>query len=199
MSALSTLTAAFVPASTEDIRDIRPPLAIPVWWHWPLAIALSALAALAVVMLVRWLRARAARQLTPHERARAALRIAEQHARAGRSREWAEVVAETLRGALSFRLGSDILPKTTSELKKATWAHWAYGGPVGPSDAALPDAPQIIDVLEACDLARFALATIEVDALVAWTSSARDAVDRLFSPVPEASSAPLARQTATCR
>ena len=80
------------------------------------------LAALAVVLVVRWWRARSLRALSPLERARQALAAAEAHARAGRSREWAEIVAETLRGALAARLGTDVLPQTTAELSQAPWA-----------------------------------------------------------------------------
>ena len=71
---------------------------------------------LAVVLLVRWWRTRAPRALSPLERARQALAAAEAHARGGRAHEWADIVAETLRGALAARLGADVLPQTTAEL-----------------------------------------------------------------------------------
>jgi hypothetical protein len=118
-SALAFAASAPVPDAAEDIRDIRAPWAIPPWWRWPLAIAAAAVAALAIVLLVRWWHKRRARAQTPLERARESLRLAEAHARAGRSREWADIVSETLRGALAARLGASVLPQTTSELADA--------------------------------------------------------------------------------
>jgi hypothetical protein len=193
MSLSSLAMAVAAPsAAAEDIRDIRAPIPIPEWWRVPLAVAICALAALAVVLLVRWWRMRRARTLTPHERALAALCIAEQHAREGRAREWADVVAETLRAALSVRLGAEVLPQTTSELAKTTWAHWTYEGPVERrrEEPALVDAPHIIELLEVCDLARFALGSLDTLALLEWTAFARAAVDHLFEPTPAAPSAP---------
>lgn len=155
----------------EDIHDIRPPLDIAEWWRWPLAIAIGALAAFAVIMLVRYWRNRRVRGLTPLERAREALRVAEAHARDGRSREWADVVAATVRGAVAARLGDDVLPQTTSELAKTE-----------PGGQALPEWPSIIGLLETCDLTRFAHASLVTDALLAQTAVARDLVEQLHAP-----------------
>ena len=163
-------------AVPDDIRDIRGPIPIPPWWHWPLAIAVAALVALAVVLLVRWWRARCAQALTPLERARRALAAAEAHARSGRSHEWADIVAGTLRGALAARLGTDVLPQTTAELSKAPWAERPASDELG--------APQVLALLETCDLARFAKARIDTTALVASTETARELVERLLAPPP---------------
>jgi hypothetical protein len=200
MSPFSLASALAAPAAAaDDIRDIRGPLAIPEWSRWPLAIAICGLAALAVVLVVRWWRARRMRSMTPYERALAALRVAETHAREGRSHEWADVVAETLRGALSVRLGSEVLPKTTSELARTAWAHWTYQGPVERERAApapaLLDAPHLIELLEVCDLARFAMASLDTRALLEWTAFARDALEHLFAPALTASSPPLSPQS----
>jgi hypothetical protein len=100
----------------QDIRDIRPLILIPGWWQW-LAVALAAGAVLAALTVgYRLWRRRSARAPTPEEQARRALTKAEALAREGRSREWADVVAGTLRTALSARLGHDACPQTTSEL-----------------------------------------------------------------------------------
>jgi hypothetical protein len=190
-SALAFAASAPVPDAAEDIRDIRAPWAIPPWWRWPLAIAAAAVAALAIVLLVRWWHKRRARAQTPLERARESLRLAEAHARAGRSREWADIVSETLRGALAARLGASVLPQTTSELADAAWTQWAYEGPVEATGAPpqtpategrLPEAPKIVELLRACDLARFAKASLDTEALVESTVLARDLVERLLAP-----------------
>jgi hypothetical protein len=172
----------------EDIRDIRAPLPIPAWWHWPLAIALAALGAFAVVLLVRWWQRRRAARLSPLERARQALVAAETHARAGRSHEWADIVAETVRASLAARMGVGVLPQTTTELATAPWARLAKSGekdapPGGPS---LAEGPRLIALLGQCDLARFAKASLDVDALLAETAVARELVESLHSASPGA-------------
>ncbi|HEX4403242.1 MAG TPA: hypothetical protein VGM56_13740 [Byssovorax sp.] len=173
------LAAPLAPA-TDDIRDIRGPIAIAPWWRWPLVIGVAALAALAVVLVVRAVRARRARDLSPVERARRALDEARAHARAGRVHAWADIVAETVRGALSARLGLDLLPQTLRELADGAWTK-------PPLDAEL-ESDRILALLEACDLARFARASLDADALERATAGARDVVERLYAP-PERPSA----------
>ena len=160
----------------EDIRDIRGPIAIPPWWHWPLAIAVAVVLATAVVVAVRWWRARRLRPLTPLDLARQALVAAEAHAREGHSHEWADIVAETVRGALAARLGADVLPQTTAELADAPWAK-------PPLSDGL-EIPRVLVLLETCDLARFAKARLDTAGLLASTGSAREIVERLFTPPP---------------
>ena len=169
-----------------DIRDICGPIAIPPWWHWPLAIALAVLAATTIVLVLRWWRSRSPRALSPLERARQALTTAEALAREGRSREWAEIVAETTRGALAVRLGTDVLPQTTAELSQAPWAK-----PPASDDL---DATRLLALLETCDLARFAKARLDADALVASTTQARELTEHLFAPParPAGDASPLA-------
>jgi len=181
VSAASSL-AFGAPLPEGDIRDIRGPIAIPPWWRWPLAVSLAALAALAVVLLVRWWRLRSARPLSPLELARRALTVAEAHAREGRSHEWAEVVAETTRGALARRVGAEILPLTTSELWKAGWAK--------PPLCDEVDAAQVLTLLDTCDLARFAKARLETSELLASTALARECTERLYAPPPKPSNTP---------
>jgi hypothetical protein len=162
---------------TPDIRDIRGPIAIPIWWHTPLAIALAVLAAFGAILLFRWWRLRNERALSPLDKARRALTAAEVEARAGRSRSWAELVAETTRGALAARLGTDVLPQTTAELAQGAWTE----SPL----AEQLDAPHILELLETCDLARFANARLEKDVMVASTTQAREITERLFAPPPK--------------
>ena len=174
-AAAVTSTVAFAkPAATDDIRDIRGLVPIPPWWHWPLAIGVAALAALAVILVVRGWRARSARALSPLERALRELAAAEAHARSGRSHEWADIVAETLRGALAARLGTAVLPQTTAELSKASWAQPPLAGELS--------ATRILELLETCDLARFAKARLDTTALLGSTATACELVGRLFAP-----------------
>jgi hypothetical protein len=168
--------AIAAPLSSGDIRDIRGPIAIPPWWHWPLAVAFAAVAALGVTLFVRWWRARRPAALTPLERARRALAIAETHAHEGRSRAWAEIVAETTRGALAARLGTEVLPQTTSELSSASWTK--------PPASEELDATRLLALLETCDLARFAKANLGSDSLLVSTALARELTERLFAPPP---------------
>lgn len=157
----------------EDIRDIRPLILIPAWWH-ALAIALAIGLTLAVLTVAfRLWRRRSGRPPTPEERAQRALARAESLAREGRAREWADVVATTLRTALSARLGRDACPHTTSELASGAWV------PQG-EDAAV-DAPQLLEILSTCDLTRFAMARLDVASLLASTQAAREWTARLFA------------------
>ncbi len=165
-----------------DIRDIRPLILIPAWWHW-LAVALAAGALVAALTVgYRLWRRGSARAITPEEKARRALAKAEALAREGRSREWADVVAATLRTALSARLGHDACPQTTSELASASW---------GEHEGAGIDAPRLLELLSTCDLTRFAMARLDTESLLASTEVAREWIGRLFAPPPPS---PLARQ-----
>jgi hypothetical protein len=190
VTAVSSLAFA-APMAPEDIRDIRGPIPIPPWWRWPLAIAIAAVLAFAVILLVRWWRERASRPLSPLERARRALALAETHAREGRAHAWAELVAETVRSALAVRLGTEVLPLTTAELALESWT-------VAPLKDEL-DADSVLDLLETCDLARFAKASLEPAALLAFTGRAREVVERLFAPPPRAptKAAPRAEMVTT--
>jgi hypothetical protein len=166
----------------QDIRDIRPLILIPAWWH-TLALAIAAVLVLATgALLYRWWRRRSARPLTPEEHARRALAKAEALAREGRSREWADVVAGTLRTALSARLGHDACPQTTVELAAAPWIR-------APHDVAV-DAPRLFELLLTCDLTRFAMARLDAPTLLASTDAARDWVTRLFAPAPPSPAPP---------
>jgi hypothetical protein len=171
-----------VKPSPQDIRDIRPLILIPPFWH-AVAIGLAAVLALAVAAAIyRWWRRRSARPLTPEEQARRALSKAESLAREGRSREWADIVAQTLRMALSVRLGHDACPQTTSELAVAPWIQ-------PPHDVSV-DAPRLFELLSTCDLTRFAMARLDTPSLLASTDAAREWIARLFAPVPSSSPPP---------
>ena len=177
--------ALAAPPVVEDIRDIRAPLPIPPWWHWPLVIALAVLAVTAIVLLLRYWYKRRHRPLTLLELARQTLESAEKLAKMGRSHDWAELVAATMRGALAVRIGESVLPQTTNELAKAYWAKAPIDTELNPAHDLdtrfLPETPQLLALLEICDLARFAQANLGVDELLAATASARDLVESLLS------------------
>jgi hypothetical protein len=188
------LSAAFAapsfaaPKPADDIRDIRPLIAIPPWWYWALAAIAAALLAGLIFGCVRYLRERARRALTPAQQAARALDRAAELARVGKCREWAELVSVTLRGALAAQLEREVHPDTTSELAAVDWAALARGSAV--------DVPTLLELLSTCDLTRFALGRLEASALLAETERARSFVSRLFAP-PEpqtqsASSPPIA-------
>lgn len=163
-----------------DIRDIRPLILIPPWWYWLAAAIAGALILALVGVAIRYWRRRSRRPITPLERARLALAQAEDMARAGRCREWAELCAETLRSTLAARLGVPACPETTNELAQTDWASRAPGVPV--------DAASLVELLSTCDLTRFALGRLEPNALVDANASALRWVEGLFAPTPEPAS-----------
>jgi hypothetical protein len=96
------------------------------------------------------------------------------------------MVAATMRGALAVRIGENVLPQTTNELAKAPWAKASVASDPSvardPGTPYLIEAPQLLALLEICDLARFARANLDLDAMLAATSSARELLERLFAP-----------------
>lgn len=184
--------AAAVPAVAreDDIRDIRPLISIPPWWYWLAAGSAVALILALIFLLIRHWRRRSQRALTPQQRALKRLTEAEALARVGHCKEWANVVAHTLRDALASRLEREALPETTGELHALDWQTLPRGQTV--------DAPRLVELLLTCDLTRFALGRLDASALLAETERARDFVERLFAepetPTSPASPAPLAVQ-----
>lgn len=178
MSFLSTAALA-VPAAAEDIRDIRGPLTIVPWWRWPLVVAAAVVVLVAVALAVRAYRARMLRAFSPLDRARQALARAEEHAREGRSRDWADLVAETTRAALAAKLGAQVLPQTTAELAVIIRSQAPIAGATVLEER---DVTELLALLESCDLARFAKASLGPGDLAASTAMARALVERLYAP-----------------
>jgi hypothetical protein len=187
------LLAAAAPAVArdDDIRDIRPLISIPPWWYWLATGSAAALILALCFLAARYWRRRSQRALTPRQRALERLAEAEALASAGQCREWADVVAHTLRDALAARLERAALPETTGELQGLDWQKLPHGQTV--------DAPRLVELLSTCDLTRFALGRLDARALLAETERARDFVERLFAepetPTPVAAQAPLGAQT----
>jgi hypothetical protein len=185
---VAVASSAFA-APAEDIRGVRPPLVIPPWWRVPLIAAVVTAAVVLVALGARALWRRWHRPETPLQRALRALSTAEALARSGDAHAWADTVAETVRSSLAVRLGADVLPRTTSELAKAPWAAWVRETsevPLAGDPVRLPEAAALLAVLDVCDLARFARASIAPDALVAFTARARELVTAFHAPPPAA-------------
>jgi hypothetical protein len=158
---------------SADIRDIRALISIPSLMPWVLGFALGLGVLVAAGLVVRHFLAKSRRPLTSEERANQALAQAEALAGAGRCREWAELVAHTLRSALAARLGRDTCPETTSELAATDWKDVP--------EAETVDAPGLAALLTSCDLSRFALGRLEPHELLVATDVARAWVKRLFT------------------
>jgi hypothetical protein len=171
LAAAAPMRGAAPPA--DDIRDIRPLISIPPWWYWLAAGIAAALISAAIFASIRYWRRRSQRQLTPEQRALQALTGAETLARAGQCREWAEIVAQTLRNALAARLGQEACPETTSELAAVDWPKLPL--------ATTVDAPRLVELLTTCDLTRFALGRLDPSALLNETQAARTWITRLFA------------------
>jgi hypothetical protein len=71
---------------------------------------------------------------------------------------------------------------TTAELAREKWAE--------PPLREELDASSVLDLLETCDLARFAKASLEPAALLAFTGRAREVVEKLFAPPPRVATRP---------
>jgi hypothetical protein len=170
------------PSVADDIRDIRPLILISPWWYWAAGAAAALILVAAMIAIVRAARRRNARALTAEERAQRELARAEALAREGRRREWADVVAQTLRSALAARLGMPACPQTTGELAAFDWASIP--------EAASVDAQSLLKLLSTCDLTRFARARLDTSALVASTDAARSFIQQLFTK-PQAAAAPV--------
>jgi hypothetical protein len=172
LGAFALSVVASTPAPSEDIRDIRPLILIPPWWYWAAAAAAATLVVVGCILGYREWRRRTLRPVTPEERALETLAQAELLAREGRCREWADVVARAVRTALAARLRKESCPETTDELASLEWST-VSGAPI--------DAPRLVGILSACDLARFALARLERESLLSSTEAAREWVTGLFA------------------
>ena len=190
-TAMLASAAPVAAAAAEDIRDIHGPLAIASWWRWPLVAVVTLLAVTALAFAVRAWRARKLGTLSPLDRARQALVKAEQHAREGRSRQWADLVAETTRGVLAAKLGAQVLPQTTPELILAF-----HDPAAGATTLAADDVSELVELLGTCDLARFAKAHLDAGALLVSTDTARALIERLHAPAVKSASPHLSPSAA---
>jgi hypothetical protein len=147
-------SAVVVPATNApaaaDIRDIKPPVAIPSGWAW-LAWLAAALVVLAVAaVLVRWWRRRARRPepvivIPPHVRARDRLRAA--LALLGRPEPFCVAISDALRVYLEERFAWHAPERTTEEFLAELQAS---------PRLSPPQKRSLGDFLGRCDLVKFA-------------------------------------------
>ena len=136
--------------STNDIRDIRPPVVIPSGWAWVWWTLLVLVVAAAAFFLLRWWQKKKAVEafvppVPPHVRAKQ--RLAEALALLGQPREFCIAVSDTLRVYLEERFSFRAPERTTEEflldLKK--------------TDLLMRDQKDSLeDFLTRCDLVKFA-------------------------------------------
>ena len=139
------------PASAApDIRDIKPPMAIPNFWEW-VAWALAALALIALgVFLWRWWQKR--RSLIPAEPpvpayVRAKQKLEEALALIAQPKAFCILVSDTIRSYLEEQFDFRAPERTTEEFLRELNA----------TDLLLPEQKDSLGhFLESCDLVKFA-------------------------------------------
>jgi hypothetical protein len=164
--AATTSASAPAPSSaTEDIRDVRGPVAIPLWWRWLAlgggAVVLAGLGgATAVVM-----RRRRAKPLKPHERALLRLEQAQPLAVAGQVREYAGAASDAVREYIEECFLLRAAHSTTEEFFDDIVAH--ANAPLG------AHRDPLLKFLGACDLAKFARLPLPRDQMLSLNDLAR--------------------------
>lgn len=155
---------------TEDIRDIRGPIAEAApWWAgleaWGLAALGVAALAVGLTLIVRALR----RPKNARQAALARIARAERHASARDARAFAHEVSEAVRAYVEARFGVHAPQRTTEELLEELAA--AESSPLSRY------RPLLAAFLARCDLAKFGGARLELTDMKALSDSAREFVE----------------------
>lgn len=137
-------------ATTDALRDIKPPLEIPNAWLW-LWLALGAAAIVALAFLaVRWFQKRRAHvpALPPvPAHVRAKLKLQEALALIAQPKPFCTLVADTIRAYLEDRFNFRAPERTTEEFLHELQS----------TNLLLPDQKEsLADFLKRCDLVKFA-------------------------------------------
>lgn len=148
--ATQAIQSATQVVSTNDIRDIRPPVAIPSGWAWVWwTVLILAVAAGAFVLWWWWRKKKAIEAIVPPvpPHVRAKQRLADALALIGQPREFCIAVSDALRVYLEERFSFRAPERTTEEflldLKK--------------TDLLMRDQKESLeDFLTRCDLVKFA-------------------------------------------
>jgi len=162
----TTSAAGPAPSSaTEDIRDVRGPVPIPLWWRWLAlgggAVLLAGLGGVAAVVIRR----RRAKPLKPHERALLRLEQAQPLAVAGQVREYAGAASDAVREYIEERFLLRAAHSTTEEFFDGILAQ--AKAPLGAHRESLQK------FLGACDLAKFARLPLPREQMVSLNELAR--------------------------
>jgi hypothetical protein len=152
MSKATNLTSQVSPsaAAANDLRDIKPPVAIPGGWEW-LWWTLGGLALVALAFLAwRWWQRRQAQVLIvppvpAHVRAKQ--KLAEALALIAQPKPFCILVSDTVRGYLEERFDFRAPERTTEE-----FLHELQGTPL----LAAKQKEKLGEFLEGCDLVKFA-------------------------------------------
>jgi len=173
--------AALAPAAAgarPDIRDIRGPIEIPTVWPTVLMIAGAAALAVLLGVLIYWLvrRMRKARIKTPAEIALQRLERARALAREGQAMKLADELSDAVREYIQARFELRAPHRTTEEFLHELLS--ARQSPVAAHREALGE------FLGACDLAKFARFTIDVEHMNAMLDAAESFVRTTAAPAP---------------
>ena len=162
--------------TTEDIRDIRGPIAIANPWRWVWIGGGFVVLAGAVAAGVGIARRRRRRTPTAEARALARLATAETLAAAVRPREYAEAASDAIRAYIEERFGLQATHATTDEFLQELVTR--AQSPLGPHRWPLSQ------FLSACDLAKFARLELPRTSMDALTELARRFVVTTAQPRP---------------
>jgi hypothetical protein len=173
-------SVAATPAS-EDIRDIRGPIAMPNPWRWVVAGGVTLALFVAGGVAAKVMRRRRP-PLTPEQRALARLEEARVLARAGQPREYAAAASDAVRAYIEERFGLGAIHATTEEFLQALVDD--EGSPLGAHRQPL------LQFLSACDLAKFARFELPAEGMTSLTDLARQFVIATAQPTDHQLSQP---------
>jgi hypothetical protein len=150
----------------EDIRDIRGPISIPYGWLWAAYLAGAVALAAAIYGGWQWYCRRAAeRAKLPHEIALERLERARALMTESQAREYSFAVSEITRRYIEARFHERAARRTTEEF---------FHDLLAQTDTPLANhRGQLEDVLNHCDLAKFARWQLSVPDMEAMHASAR--------------------------
>jgi hypothetical protein len=142
-------------SATDDIRDIRGPIALPQWWPWLMYVGVALALCACGWLLWRALRRRKQRPLTPYARARQQLMAADPLQSSSPPDVFAERVSLAVREYVEARFELPATHRTSEEFLSDLLG----------SDSLAPQRPLLSGFLQTCDLAKFAGRTLQREAM----------------------------------
>jgi hypothetical protein len=146
---------ALAASATDDIRDIRGPIAPPEWSPWLLYVGLLLALCACAWLARRALRTRRRQPLTPYARARQQLMAADPRQSPSPPDVFAERVSLAVREYVEARFELPATHRTSEEFLADLLV----------SEALAPQRPLLSGFLQACDLAKFAGRTLQREAM----------------------------------